>query len=121
MKLTLYKKLLFSFLIVLLLLSAISATALTKMHTMGAKSKQTTDTGLPNVVLLANLNHDLMELDDLMLRIQLNLEDATSQDLTSDRDFVSQPDKAKQTVRENRFEVAAAWRHGNERERCGTH
>ncbi|UUZ91585.1 methyl-accepting chemotaxis protein [Paenibacillus sp. P25] len=96
MKLTLYKKLLFSFLIVLLLLSAISATALTKMHTMGAKSKQTTDTGLPNVVLLANLNHDLMELDDLMLRIQLNLEDATSQDLTSDRDFVSQPDKAKQ-------------------------
>ncbi|TDF93579.1 methyl-accepting chemotaxis protein [Paenibacillus piri] len=81
MRLTLFKKVLFSFLIVLLLLSAISATAVTNMGSMGQKSKQTTEVGLPHVILLGNLNHDLMELDDLLLRIQLNIEDRSDNDL----------------------------------------
>ncbi|MEC0229478.1 methyl-accepting chemotaxis protein [Paenibacillus alba] len=78
MKLTLYKKLFFSFVIVLLLLSAISMTSISKMTSMGETAKQTTKTGLPQVILLANLNHDLKNLDDLMLRIQLNMQNNTS-------------------------------------------
>ncbi|MFE5323685.1 methyl-accepting chemotaxis protein [Paenibacillus sp. NPDC056579] len=98
-KLTLHKKLLISFLVVLLLLSAISATALTQMSTMGKKSVQMTQTALPSVVLLGDLNYELKELDDLMLRIQLNMQEKTD---TSDMsamgvtdETISMPDKAK--------------------------
>jgi methyl-accepting chemotaxis protein len=99
MKLTLFKKLLFSFVVILLLLSAISVTAIMNMGTMGEKSKQTTQAGLPNVILLGNLNHELMELDDLILRIQLNIEDRTNdQDLSGSvgtDGTKSQPERAK--------------------------
>jgi methyl-accepting chemotaxis protein len=98
MKLTLFKKLLFSFIIILLLLSITSITAITNMTTMGEKSKQTTDVGLPSVILLGNLNHDLMELDDMILRIQLNIEDKANQDLgdsVASSSATSQPDRAQ--------------------------
>ncbi|WP_051621211.1 methyl-accepting chemotaxis protein [Paenibacillus sp. UNC451MF] len=97
-QLSLYKKLFFSFLVVLLLLSALSATSLTKMNTMGQKSKQMTQTGLPSVVLLGNLNHDIKELDDLILRIQLNMPEKNSGDMSSmgiTDEVVTQPDRAK--------------------------
>ncbi|OXM83197.1 methyl-accepting chemotaxis protein [Paenibacillus rigui] len=99
-KLTLFKKLLASFVVVLLLLSIISVTAITRMSTMGEKSKQTTDSGLPNVIMLGNLNYDLKELDDLMLRIQLNLQEKPVQEdmgsiAGSNGEVVSQPDKAQ--------------------------
>ncbi|NOV03667.1 methyl-accepting chemotaxis protein [Paenibacillus planticolens] len=82
MKLTLYKKLLFSFVIVLLLLTAISLTSQVKMKSMGETAKQTTDKGLPSVILLGNLNYDLKSLDDQMLRLQFNMEDKTKQNLS---------------------------------------
>lgn len=97
-KLTLFKKLLASFVVVLLLLSVISITAISKMGAMGDKSKLTTEKGLPNVVTLGNLNHDLKELDDLMLRIQLNLQEISKNDFVSSGmadEIISQPDKAK--------------------------
>ncbi|WP_282937916.1 methyl-accepting chemotaxis protein [Paenibacillus sp. RC67] len=97
-QLSLYKKLFFSFLIVLLLLSAVSATSLTQMSTMGVKSKQMTKTGLPSVVLLGNLNHDIKELDDLILRIQLNMPEKSSGEMSSmgmTDEVVTQPDRAK--------------------------
>ncbi|MCR8632235.1 methyl-accepting chemotaxis protein [Paenibacillus radicis (ex Xue et al. 2023)] len=99
MKLTLFKKLLFSFLVVLLLLSTISITAITNMGNMGKKSKQTTEIGLTNVILLGNLNHNLIELDDLMLRIQLNLEDQRAQEGLG-MDAESQTDKATRLFNE---------------------
>ncbi|WP_222708506.1 HAMP domain-containing protein [Paenibacillus sp. N3.4] len=46
---------------------------------MEETARQTTKTGLPNMILLANLNFDLKNLDDLMLRIQLNMQDKSSQ------------------------------------------
>jgi methyl-accepting chemotaxis protein len=98
MKLTLFKKLLFSFLLILLLLSATSLTAISNMGSMGNKSDQTTKVGLPGVILLGNLNHDLMELDDLILRIQLNIQDKSAdQDLGdgSNTVAITQPEKAK--------------------------
>lgn len=97
-QLTLFKKLLFSFLIVLLLLSAISITAITNMDSMGEKSKQTTEIGLTNVILLGNLNHNLMELDDLMLRIQLNLENQVEDSIGTEVE--SQVDKASRLFKE---------------------
>ncbi|MDF2961295.1 MAG: chemotaxis protein [Paenibacillus sp.] len=99
MKLTLFKKVLFSFLVVLLLLSAISITAITNMGRMGDKSKQTTQVGLPNVITLGNLNHEFMELDDLLLRIQLNIQDESAgQDIGTaggSDSSLSQPERAK--------------------------
>lgn len=82
MKLTLFKKLLCSFVIVLLLLTAISFTSQMRMKTMGEAAKQTTDKGLPSVILLGNLNFDLKSLDDQMLRLQFNMEDKTKQNLS---------------------------------------
>lgn len=97
-QLSLYKKLFFSFLVVLLLLMSLSATTLTKMSTMGAKSKQMTQTGLPSVILLGNLNQDIKELDDLILRIQLNMPEKNNGDMSSmgmTDETVTQPDRAK--------------------------
>ncbi|BFT72055.1 methyl-accepting chemotaxis protein [Paenibacillus sp. P36] len=82
MKLTLYKKLLFSFVIVLVLLTAISITSQMRMKSMGDTAKLTTDKGLPSVILLGNLNYDLKSLDDQILRIQFNMEDKTKQNLS---------------------------------------
>ncbi|NHW36582.1 HAMP domain-containing protein [Paenibacillus aceris] len=48
---------------------------------MGETAKQTTDKGLPSVILLGNLNFDLKSLDDQMLRLQFNMEDKTKQNL----------------------------------------
>ncbi|GGA00021.1 hypothetical protein GCM10008018_52840 [Paenibacillus marchantiophytorum] len=99
MKLTLFKKLLFSFVIVLLLLSAISVTSIMQMKSMGETGRQTTQTGLPNVIMLGNLNHDLKNLDDLMLRIQLNMQNKSQGNYetgSSTEDSVSSPsDRAK--------------------------
>ncbi|WP_249860779.1 methyl-accepting chemotaxis protein [Paenibacillus konkukensis] len=97
-RLTLYKKLFASFIVILLLLSAIGGTSMTKMTTMGQKSQQMTEKGLPSVIALGNLNHDLKELDDLMLRIQLNMQDKAANDMASmgiTDEVLSQPDKAK--------------------------
>ncbi|MCY9659721.1 HAMP domain-containing methyl-accepting chemotaxis protein [Paenibacillus chondroitinus] len=82
MKLTLYKKLLCSFVIVLVLLTAISITSQMRMKSMGDTAKLTTDKGLPSVILLGNLNYDLKSLDDQILRIQFNMEDKTKQNLS---------------------------------------
>ena len=97
-QLSLHKKLLVSFLVVLLLLSVLSVTALIQMNTMGQKSKQMTQKGLPSVVMLGNLNHDIKELDDLILRIQLNMPEKSSGDMSSmdiTDEVLTQPDKAK--------------------------
>ncbi|NHN33787.1 HAMP domain-containing methyl-accepting chemotaxis protein [Paenibacillus agricola] len=111
MKLTLFKKLLFSFFVILLLLSVTSITAIMNMGTMGNKSKQTTQVGLPNVILLGNLNHELMELDDLILRIQLNLEDpSNNQDLgdsmKGSSEVVTQPENARRIFQQIQAKVA---------------
>jgi methyl-accepting chemotaxis protein len=82
MKLTLYKKLLCSFVVVLVLLTTISITSQVRMKSMGDTAKQTTDKGLPSVILLGNLNYDLKSLDDQILRIQFNMEDKTKQNLS---------------------------------------
>lgn len=79
-KLTLFKRLLAGFGVVLLLLLAISITAMSNMRSMGEKSNQTTEIGLPNVILINNLNYDLKQLDDLLLRIQLNLQEESMDD-----------------------------------------
>jgi methyl-accepting chemotaxis protein len=118
MKLTLFKKLLFSFLLVLLLLSTISITAITNMGSMGTTSKKTTQVGLPNVILLSNLNHDLMELDDLILRIQLNIEDRSAdremESINSKDTALSQPDKAKAKFEEIQGKVKSLEHIGSE-------
>lgn len=72
----------FSFVIVLALLTTISITSQTRMKSMGDTAKQTTDKGLPSVILLGNLNYDLKSLDDQILRIQFNMEDKTKQNLS---------------------------------------
>lgn len=104
MKFTLFKRLLASFLVILLLLSAISVTAMVKMRTMGAKSNQTTEIGLRNVMLFGDLNYNLMELDDLILRIQLNIQDYTEEDLSNMvgvmNETMSQPARAAQLFQE---------------------
>jgi len=95
---SLHKKLLLSFVAVLLLLITISATALTRMGVMSEKSKQMTQTALPSVVLLGNLNYELKELDDLMLRIQLNMQERNTNELSGmgvTDETMSMPDKAK--------------------------
>lgn len=95
---SLHKKLLLSFVVVLLLLITISATALTRMGVMSEKSKQMTQTALPSVVLLGNLNYELKELDDLMLRIQLNMQERNTNELSGmgvTDETMSMPDKAR--------------------------
>lgn len=82
MKLTLYMKLLCSFVIVLLLLTAISVSSQMRMKSMGDAARQTTEKGLPSVILLGNLNFDLKSLDDQMLRLQFNMEDKTKANLS---------------------------------------
>ncbi|MDD9269060.1 methyl-accepting chemotaxis protein [Paenibacillus sp. GCM10023248] len=81
-KMTLYKKLLCSFVVVLLLLTAISVSSQLRMKSMSAAAKQTTEKGLPSVILLGNLNFDLKSLDDQMLRLQFNMEDKTKENLS---------------------------------------
>ncbi|MCD7035409.1 methyl-accepting chemotaxis protein [Metabacillus sp. GX 13764] len=68
MKFTIRKKLVGSFMLVIALLIAVSAIALTRMGGMGMKTREIDENRMPGVIILGELNGDVSDVQRLVLR-----------------------------------------------------